>query len=851
MTFSATRLTCFALLSAIEEDLRFEIETQVEERDAGEFFNSDRLTKIQLRRARDHGAHPSSSIGSLLPYFDFADSYEILLREKGHLPSDLEAQLSNLGSRLVRLAAIRNRVAHTRPMEIDDLPSVLDLAQDLLAQSGSRWPTLRETMSRLTAEPAHVLGLTVNLPADPDTAPQHNLPVPDFDETGFFGRKQELARIKKAISGPYPVVSILGDGGIGKTSIALKAAYEFLDDRRAGFDAVVWVSAKATILTVNEIQHIGDAIQDSLGLFAAAAEELGVVLTQDTDPIREVLDYLENFKILLILDNLETVLDARLRSFLLELPLGSKVLITSRVGLGIENPINLEPLSDDDSARLIRALGRIRNVSVIQTMDEAAINRLVSKLNGHPAYIRWLVAGVQAGRRPSDLVRNNTLLLDFCMSNVYERLGEGARQVLRSMQVFPGARSQAEWAYINNISAIAVQAALLDLMTTNFVSMRSQSNAQALDTTYQISEFAKQYLDKQRPVDAKERQWLVARSQKLHELGAGLRAAGTSDPYSAETVDIRGTADFHVARLLRDAIKAGNSGQIADALEFCREAQLLSPSYHEAWRVEAYIQALRPDVSAALAAYERALELAPDSSTLMYFFGKYLLEDGGDPINGLRLLQASALTDPDEMAVLLEIVRAHLILRDYRTCLEAASHMFNVGFAHLPTASQAAVLGMRAANHGAKEAQAGGNLYLSVEYVEAGLELSEAAPVESLPGESCDRLLELASLARQLSSDLDEDFALAKVKSFEGRLRDRIRAVDASLLERRIGVISTIIWDRYFAFVKHGGKSYFFHYRDLADESDWYRLGEQSILAFLPDLRNVRGPRAVEPRLLQ
>jgi LuxR family glucitol operon transcriptional activator len=416
MTFSATRLTCFALISAMEEDMRAAIEEYLGEYTIAEVLPGDRIERAQIRRQAE-GLSPATSVQGLLPYLDFGDSYEALMSGKKVLPDELVASLTAVpGAEVTRLIAIRNRVAHTRPMEIDDSAHLLDIASLLHEKGKSHWTALAETLSRLRRDPAFVLGLTINLPTDPDNAPQHNLPVPDFDETGFFGRKEQLRRVKKAIKGAYPVVSVLGDGGIGKTSLALKAAYEFLEDPDQPFEAIIWVTAKATILTPNEIQRINGAIESSLGLFAKAAETLGGTSTDD--PVGEVLSYLENFKILLILDNLETVLDSRLRSFLLDLPVGSKVLVTSRIGLGIENPIQLDPLTLDDSARLLRALARVRDVPQLKALQQDAVEALARKMSGHPAYIRWFVAGVQAGKRPEELVGDNELLLDFCMSNV-------------------------------------------------------------------------------------------------------------------------------------------------------------------------------------------------------------------------------------------------------------------------------------------------------------------------------------------------------------------------------------------------------------------------------------------------
>ncbi len=312
MSYSATRLTCFAIISALEEDMRAIVEEHLGDLPVAEVLTNDRAERAQLRRQKDGLAQPGSLPG-LLPYLDFGDSYEALMSKKELLPDGISLSLGNAAQRVPRTIAIRNRVAHTRPMEIDDSAHLLDTAHVLLESVPSRWVSLSETMGHLARDPSFVLGLTINLPTDADKAPQHNLPIPDFDETGFFGRKEQLRRIKRAIKGAYPVVSVLGDGGIGKTSIALKAAYELLEEADQQFDALVWVTAKATILTTNEIQRINGAIESSLGLFAQAAVELGG--HEADDPVHEVLSYLEHFKILLILDNLRPFLISACATF--------------------------------------------------------------------------------------------------------------------------------------------------------------------------------------------------------------------------------------------------------------------------------------------------------------------------------------------------------------------------------------------------------------------------------------------------------------------------------------------------------------------------------------------------------
>lgn len=848
VSFSAARLTCYALLSALEEDLRGEIETVASVAEVTQLLGPERAEVVQQRRARDQGSRATDSLAALLPYLDFADGFEILSKYTTELPTSLVDQLAALKPMHPRLVAVRNRVAHTRPMEIDDLPNVLEATHKLIGKPGDHWPHLLATTERLAADPSHVLALTVDLVADVDSAPQNNLPVPDFDETGFFGRRAQLNRIKKAVKGAYPVVSILGDGGIGKTSLALKVAYELLDDPKQQFDAFVWVTAKATVLTVNEIRRISDAVQDSLGLFAMAVRELGGEPTE-TDLTAELLSYLETFKVLLLLDNMETVLDQRLRDFLLDLPLGSKVVITSRIGLGIENPVQLAPLTQDESANLLRAVSRIRQVEYLHNLSQEKILELAEAMGGHPAYIKWFVSGVQAGRRPEELLADNALLLDFCMSNVYEYLDGEGRAVLRSMQALPGPKTQAELAFINDCNAKQIQSALLNLMTTNFVQMQSLSPSQLLETTYQLSDFGKQYLDEAHPVAADEQTWLIGRRRQLIEVGDTLRAENSATPFSARTIDVRGSGDFHVAKLLRDAIRSTVVDSEA-AISLCREAQVLAPTYHETWRVEAYLQDARGDHASASVAYERAVELAPSSKPLNYFYGAFLVRHAVSPLQGLRHLQSAVDASNPEVIVLSEIASSHVGLSDWNSAITTAVHAVEVGRLQPRETSNVVLTGLRAAVLGARTHVDSSAFGAGLELVEESMLLCEAATSEYPTDLAHDRMLQLQELCSIVATASSDDFVARKGADYArklGLLRERR---DASRGMRRLGAVKALVGDKYFGFIRSGPRDYFFHVRDLAHQDDWLSLSEGTTVAFRPIDDHPRGPRAGEPTLL-
>jgi Tfp pilus assembly protein PilF/cold shock CspA family protein len=435
------------------------------------------------------------------------------------------------------------------------------------------------------------------------------------------------------------------------------------------------------------------------------------------------------------------------------------------------------------------------------------------------------------------------------MSNVYEYLNDDAKSVLRSMQVLPGRRSQAELAFFNDYSAGSIQSSLLELMTTNFVQMQGASVGQTSETTYELTDFGKQYLDKRHAVKSPERNWFENRSKQLTSLGVTLQAESTASPYDPNTIDIRGPGDFSVARLLREALRHYERGNFDAALLSCREGQKLAPGYHESWRVEAFVQAERRDTLSARAAYERAHELAPDSPTLNYFYGSFLVDEGMDLDLGLDLLQKAVHAEQVPPVVINQIAWAHIQLHDFESAMASASHALTLR-PGTSDGSVAIVMGLRAAVYGAKKSLENSQIDAAVEMMEAAVELAENGHVEMLAGESTDRLLQLSELSADLSEKADEEYIASSCDNFASRLKERLRSIDATLLSRRVGTLKNIIQDRAFGFVQSWGRDYFFHLSDLQSEEDWVYLAPGVDVAFTPDDENIRGPRATDMRWL-
>ena len=273
MTISVQRLTLFAIFDSLEKDLRSVLVSEIlPYHYLNSVLNDNELSKVSDRLKQNEG---SKSVDLEEPerfvqYLDLLDTLHIINRNKKKISPTLGKYFSGITATLEKCVPVRNAVMHGRPLEIDDFPTICGIASKLVMDEEYDWPNVSETLSRIENDPDYVFGINFRIIDDSTSEIFHNLPIPEFDDTGFVGRRSILGKVGSAISGPFPVISLTGPGGVGKTALALKSAYRLLSNDRPSFDAIVWVSAKASTLTTKEIQRIEGAIEDSIGVFSTA-----------------------------------------------------------------------------------------------------------------------------------------------------------------------------------------------------------------------------------------------------------------------------------------------------------------------------------------------------------------------------------------------------------------------------------------------------------------------------------------------------------------------------------------------------------------------------------------------------
>jgi tetratricopeptide (TPR) repeat protein len=659
------RLTMYALLSETEADFRSLILAQLgNDLDAGELFHPDMLAKMQDRFKKEHHYEPSS-LRDLLSYADMGDVEQILRTHKTRLSSEPAEMLRVIGPRFAQLIPIRNRVMHSRPINFTDLPTVLQFCELLVAKFPSLFPDLTTASQMLRDDPSFVLQQTIPA-ADSDAACAHNLPFPDFDETGFIGREADLKLLHKHLRGPYPVVSILGEGGLGKTSLALKAAYEILDETQHTFDAIIWSSSKSAQLTPHDIRDIDHAIRDSLGLLKHAATSLTSENLED--PAAEIHAYMREYRVLLILDNLENVLDARIRSFLEGIPQGTKIILTSRIGLqAMDFPITLRPM--EESVDLLRAVASARGVEGLTQTSNKQLEIYCKRLHHNPLAIKWFVAAVQYGQRPEEVLQEQGLLLDYCMSNVYKHLTEDCRTVLSIFQTLGKSLGMAHLVAISGLEAAKARAALYQLDRANMITMQSIPMGTSYETTYAINHLALAFLNKHHVVGNADRAMIQKHQRQFIAMVEAVSGEAETDPFSIRTIHATTETQIVVAGMLRNALDAVRGKRIADA-DFAaadsllEQAKGIAPDFFEVFRAEGYIRYRAKRVSEAVLAYEAAIELKADHAPLRLWFGQLLLHEGNLSDAKTQLDMASSLM-PSEPRIQIEHARLHLYQRDF------------------------------------------------------------------------------------------------------------------------------------------------------------------------------------------
>ena len=221
--------------------------------------------------------------------------------------------------------------------------------------------------------------------------PEHNLP---HQISSFIGRTNEQAEIRNLIQ-KNRLVTLVGAGGIGKTSLSLELGHSLLDEFPNGVWFIALDSLSDPTLTTQTVASIFDVREDA-----------------NRPLVDKLIDFLRTKNTLLIIDNCEHLLDAcaELITTLLAHCPDLKILATSREELNIAGeavytmptfPLpepgmnSLEMLTEYESVKLFaeRAELALTSFQLTQENIQSVVN-ICRRVDGIPLAIELAAARV-------------------------------------------------------------------------------------------------------------------------------------------------------------------------------------------------------------------------------------------------------------------------------------------------------------------------------------------------------------------------------------------------------------------------------------------------------------------------
>ena len=875
-----------ALIQALEDDLRSLIRANVAPFVDADQLIGDKAEELARRAEAEevYGASPET----LVDYLDFGDSFAILNRHRGMLSEQLGRIVRGCTPAFETAVPVRNRVMHGRPLRTDDEDHVARLAQSAIdADCGFRLTAA--VAARLAEDPTWTPAVDVSTHGGENVL--HNLPLPEFDETGLLGREDELRTVKQfLIQRRFPVTTLAGEGGIGKTALAVQALYDLVDSPDCPYSVVLWTSLKTERLTGRGVEQIREAAFDVVSIASDLASAIDNSAHTDLELLAEVL---EGTEVLIAIDNVESIGADEIRALIDGVP-NATFLLTSRVGLGeIERRVALGALVPKAAKAMLRQLASRRGLAQLARLSETQVSQVTERLRRSPLAIRWFVEAVQAGGQPDDLLRDQTAVLQFCMATIYDSLAPEARKLVDCLLALDGPATLGELALLVDMDRSDAQEQIYELQRRAIVHVDGRLT-ENLSQTYSLADMAREYLER---FGALDETFAEGMRRRVREIAASQEAGhGEGATLEPGTVIAVSPEERAVANVLRQALQRSRNGDLERARSLVARARNAVPGYFESYRVGALIEShVRPEEARRL--YLEAYRLAPVESrgVVAYWLAEHLAmnllsaseaepyareahDAFGMPRSALRLGQVLMyLGRFDESKPLLEaaatdgtgrvkaIAETSLLDLARRGVRQAASDLQPVNA--LAVANTALARGWDCATKGIVDRR----LFEAIgELVSDGVAVALRVDDISLLDEPMNRLL----------SSIDEHFVSLSRPSvlplWEGRMRRLAERADLSLelqpaidrvvahldarseeddSDKATGEVIEFSSKKHYGFIRPDdrGENLFFHVSEVADPQDRLLLvrgREVSYIAGEEERDGERRPRGTSVRVL-
>jgi len=295
----------------------------------------------------------------------------------------------------------------------------------------------------------------------------------------------------------HPVVTLVGRGGIGKTSLALSVLHDISLTSR--FTAILWFSAR----DIDLLPQGPKIVKPHILSVKDIAKEF-VRLLDPTDKADKTFDESQYFSqhlskvpvgpILFVFDNFETVINPSELFVWLDtyIRLPNKILITTRHrDFKGDYPIEVSGMSERECLNLINTTAHSLNISSLLSTDY--IRQVTDESEGHPYVIKVLLGEVAKANqlvKIDRIIASKDDILEALFERTYTGLSPAAKRVFLTLcnwrSTVPNLAIEAVMMRPGN-EKLDVSAAIDELSKSSFIEMSAIEGDETLFTSVPLA----------------------------------------------------------------------------------------------------------------------------------------------------------------------------------------------------------------------------------------------------------------------------------------------------------------------------------------------------------------------------
>ncbi len=618
-----------------------------------------------------------------LEYTDFPDLKEIILY-KGvykYYFSSYSLSQAEFIQIMDELYNIRCKIAHVRGMFSSiDTDQLFENTRDISHAMEEHGANLLNFLDELENNPEKY---TTTIPDNfinenflKNTQLPNNLPTPDYEfEGGFVGREDDIKKIIKLVTGDiHRVITITGAGGVGKTAIALKVIQNILKDMPNIFDGIIWLSAKEKKLSALGIEDIEPTLKNYDELLDMILEVMGYgiiesTLEQKEKDVNTAFDFLHD-RLLIVIDNFETVTDDRINNFILDPHPNVKILVTSRRGLGqVERRYELNQLKEKEAILLFRKIALDKKLLSLSKLDDETIKIYVQKVACYPLAIKWVIGHVAIGKDINSIVnlvtKEKSDIALFCFDQIYNSLTQQSKKVLCALSLFDIPPQAGVLKYVTNLSQEEFEDSISELILVSLV-IQEQTKTEHNDITtrYNLLSLTRGFVNNQLDQNTILKREIEERMRAVQNTVEEAERAKKQYRFSLHNLGATTEEEKLATLLAQTAYQKYQGGRYAEALENYKRASEIAPRFASIYRNWAVMESNEGHSIEADQLMKKASELNPNDTQIWLTWGNMKRKENKIKESLDCYLKAKEI-DPNDYVVLNSLGQAKSRLGDY------------------------------------------------------------------------------------------------------------------------------------------------------------------------------------------